>query len=163
MDSFPARKPAADATPAAGATDAPTLSLRNVARYVRDVAANVPLYEAIGFKAVRDGGDLAVLRHHDGLQLVLHRWDERPTTLLDTAIGFTLSGEAADVKAHLEAAGWRLLRSPHEGDVGYFIIYGDLDGNPINLVGKPLKAAPPPGTVRLVLRDGKAVAEPVTA
>ena len=106
------------ATPAA----APTLSLRNVARYGRDVHANVPLYEAIGF---------------------------------------TLSGDAKDVKAHLEAAGWKLLRSPHEGDVGYFIIYGDLDGNPINLVGKPLKAAPAPGTVRLVLRDGKAVAEPV--
>lgn len=142
---------------------APTLSLRNVARYVRDVAASVPLYEALGFRLVRTGGDLAVLQHHDGLQLVLHRWDERPTTLLDTAIGFTLSGDAADVKAHLEAAGWTLLRSPHEGDVGYFIIYGDLDGNPVNLVGKPLKAAPPAGTVRLVLRDGKATAEPINA
>jgi catechol 2,3-dioxygenase-like lactoylglutathione lyase family enzyme len=140
---------------------APTLSLRNVARYVRDIQANVPLYEAIGFKRLRDAGDLVVLQHHDGLQLVLHRWDERPTTLLDTAIGFTLSGDAADVKAHLEAAGWTLMRAPHEGDVGYFIIYGDLDGNPINLVGKPLKAAPAPGTVRLVLRDGKAIAEPV--
>jgi catechol 2,3-dioxygenase-like lactoylglutathione lyase family enzyme len=142
---------------------APTLTLRNVARYVRDIQGNVPLYEAIGFKRVRDAGDLVVLQHHDGLQLVLHRWDERPTTLLDTAIGFTLSGDAADVKAHLEAAGWTLLRAPHEGDVGYFIIYGDLDGNPINLVGKPLKAAPAPGTVRLVLRDGKAIAEPVAA
>ena len=141
----------------------PTLSLRNVARYVRDIQANVPLYEAIGFKRLRDAGDLVVLQHHDGLQLVLHRWDERPTTLLDTAIGFTLSGDASDVKAHLEAAGWKLLRSPHEGDVGYFIIYGDLDGNPINLVGKPLKAAPAPGTVRLVLKDGKAIAEPVKA
>lgn len=140
---------------------APTLSLRNVARYCKDVQANVPLYEAIGFKRVRDAGDLAVLQHHDGLQLVLHRWDERPTTVLDTAIGFTLSGDAGDVKRHLEAAGWTLLRAPHEGDVGYFIIYGDLDGNPINLVGKPLKAAPAPGTVRLVLKDGKAIAEPV--
>jgi catechol 2,3-dioxygenase-like lactoylglutathione lyase family enzyme len=143
------------------ASTAPTLSLRNVARYVRDIQANVPLYEAIGFKRVRDAGDLVVLQHHDGLQLVLHRWDDRPTTVLDTAIGFTLSGDPADVKAHLEAAGWKLLRSPHEGDVGYFIIYGDLDGNPINLVGKPLKQAPPPGTVRLVLKDGKAIAEPV--
>jgi catechol 2,3-dioxygenase-like lactoylglutathione lyase family enzyme len=146
---------------ATAARAAPTLSLRNVARYVRDIQANVPLYEAIGFKRMRDAGDLVVLQHHDGLQLVLHRWDERPTTLLDTAIGFTLSGDAADVKAHLEAAGWTLMRAPHEGDVGYFIIYGDLDGNPINLVGKPLKAAPAPGTVRLVLRDGKAIAEPV--
>lgn len=147
------------------ATDkpAPTLSLRNVARYCRDVNANVPLYEAIGFSKVRDAGDLVVLQHHDGLQLVLHRWDDRPTTLLDTAIGFTLSGDASDVKAHLETAGWTLLRAPHEGDVGYFIIYGDLDGNPINLVGKPLKTAPAPGTVRLVLRDGKAIAEPVKA
>ena len=141
----------------------PTLSLRNVARYVRDIQANVPLYEAIGFKRLREAGDLVVLQHHDGLQLVLHRWDERPTTLLDTAIGFTLSGDAADVKAHVEAAGWTLMRAPHEGDVGYFIIYGNLDGNPINLVGKPLKAAPAPGTVRLVLRDGKAIAEPVAA
>jgi hypothetical protein len=144
------------------AETAPTLSLRNVARYVRDIQGNVPLYEAIGFKALRNAGDLVVLQHHDGLQLVLHRWDERPTTMLDTAIGFTLSGDAADVKAHLEAAGWQLLRAPHEGDVGYFIIYGDLDGNPINLVGKPLKTAPAPGTVRLVLRDGKAIAEPMT-
>jgi catechol 2,3-dioxygenase-like lactoylglutathione lyase family enzyme len=148
-------------TSAATPANAPTLSLRNVARYVRDVAANLPLYEALGFNVVRTGGDLAVLQHHDGLQLVLHRWDERPTTLLDTAIGFTLAGDAKDVKAHLEAAGWTLLRAPHEGDVGYFIIYGDLDGNPVNLVGKPLRAAPAPGTVRLVLRDGKAVAEPV--
>lgn len=138
-----------------------TLRLRNVARYVRDVAANVPLYEALGFRHARDAGDLSVLEHHDGLQLVLHRWDERPTTQLDTAIGFTLAGDAADARSHLEAAGWRLLRAPHEGDVGYFLIYGDLDGNPINLVGKPRKAAPPPGTVRLALRDGKAVAEPV--
>jgi len=152
-------KSASAAAPAAG----PTLSLRNVARYVRDIQANVPLYEAIGFKRVRDAGDLVVLQHYDGLQLVLHRWDERPTTLLDTAIGFTLAGDAADVKAHLEAAGWTLLRAPHEGDVGYFIIYGDRDGNPINLVGKPRRQAPPPGTVRLVLRDGKATAEPVKA
>jgi hypothetical protein len=160
-------KPAETASKAATATAnttraAPTLSLRNVARYVRDIQGNVPLYEAIGFKRLRDAGDLVVLQHHDGLQLVLHRWDERPTTLLDTAIGFTLSGDAADVKAHLEAAGWKLMRAPHEGDVGYFIIYGDLDGNPINLVGKPLKTAPAPGTVRLVLKDGKAIAEPIS-
>ena len=128
-----------------------------------DIQGNVPLYEAIGFKRLRDAGDLVVLQHHDGLQLVLHRWDERPTTMLDTAIGFTLSGDAADVKRHLETAGWKLMRAPHEGDVGYFIIYGDLDGNPINLVGKPLKTAPPPGTVRLVLKDGKAIAEPIDA
>lgn len=139
-----------------------TLSIRNVARYVRDVDASVPLYEALGFQKIRDAGDMAVLQHQDGLQLVLHRWDERPTTMLDTAIGFTLSGDEAAVKSHLETAGWTLLRAPHASDVGYFLIYGDLDGNPINLVGKPLRTAPTPGTVRLVLRDGKAVAEPNT-
>ena len=137
-----------------------TLSLRNIARYVQDVAGSVPLYEALGFAVEREAGDMTVLRHHDGLQLVLHRWDERPSTMLDTAIGFSIAGDAADLRAHLEAAGWKLLRAPHEGDVGYFFIYGDLDGNPINLVGKPLRASPPAGSVRLVLRDGKAIAEP---
>ena len=143
--------------------DAPTLTLRNIARYVRDIEANLPLYEALGFNVERHAGDLVALRHHDGLHLVLHRWDERPTTMLDTAIGFTLAGDAEDVKAHLQAAGWSLLRAPHEGDVGYFLIFGDLDGNPVNVVGKPLRQSPPPGTVRLVLRDGKAVAEPIRA
>ena len=139
-----------------------SLSLRNIARYVRDVDSNVPLYAALGFHVVREAGDMTVLEHADGLQLVLHRWDERPTTMLDTAIGFTVSGDASDLRTHLEAAGWRLLRAPHEGDVGYFFIYGDLDGNPINLVGKPLRAAPPAGTVRLRLDErGLAVAEPV--
>ncbi|HVL49526.1 MAG TPA: VOC family protein [Candidatus Thermoplasmatota archaeon] len=138
-----------------------TLAFRNVARYVRDPAANLPLYEALGFGLVRDAGDMLVLRHHDGVGLVLHRWDERPTTLLDTALGFTIAGDEDRLRAHLEAAGWRLLRAPQHGDVGYFLIYGDLDGNPVNLVGKPLRAAPAPGTVRLVLRDGRAVAEPM--
>jgi catechol 2,3-dioxygenase-like lactoylglutathione lyase family enzyme len=135
-----------------------SLKLRNVARYARDVAANVPLYEALGFTVERTAGDLVAMRHHDGLHLVLHRWDERPTTMLDTAIGFTLAGDADDVKAYLTAAGWSLLRAPHEGDVGYFLIFGDLDGNPVNLVGKPMRAAPPAGSVRLVLKDGKAQA-----
>lgn len=139
----------------------PTLRLRNVARYVRDIHANLPLYEALGFAVERHAGDMVVLRHHDGLQLVLHRWDERPTTQLDTALGFTLAGDADEVKRHVEAAGWTLLRAPQHGDVGYFLIYGDLDGNPINLVGKPMRAAPEPGTVRLVMRNGKAVAEPI--
>lgn len=138
-----------------------TLKLRNIARYVRDVEASRPLYEALGFAFVRDAGDMIVMEHHDGLQLVLHRWDERPTTMLDTAIGFTLSGDEADVRVHLETAGWTLIRAPQHGDVGYFLIYGDLDGNPINLVGKPASATPAPGTVRLVMRDGMAVAEPV--
>src|ERR1044072_8066726 len=90
---IPASASAAGSAPAPSA--APTLSLRNVARYVRDVAANVPLYEALGFRLVRTGGDLAVLHHHDGPQLVLHRWDERPKTLLDTPIAFTRAGRRA--------------------------------------------------------------------
>ncbi len=138
-----------------------TLSIRNIARYVQDPNANVPLYEAMGFTFVRDAGDMVVLEHTDGMQLILHRWDERPTTMLDTAIGFTISGAGDDLRNHLEAAGWKLLRAPHESDVGYFFIYGDLDGNPINLVGKPVSQAPEPGTVRLVLKDGMAVAEPI--
>jgi hypothetical protein len=142
-------------------TDAPvlSLSLRNIARYVRDIDANLPLYEALGFKLSRNAGDMNVLEHADGMQLVLHRWDDRPTTMLDTAIGFSLAGDAEPAKEYLEAAGWNLLRAPHESDVGYFWIYGDLDGNPVNLVGKPTGQAPPPGTVKLVLKDGVAVAE----
>jgi predicted lactoylglutathione lyase len=136
-----------------------SLSLRNVARYVQDVAASTKLYEAIGFKMSREAGDMNVLEHADGMQLVLHRWDERPTNMLDTAIGFSLSGDAEPVQEYLEAAGWSLLRAPHSSDVGYFFIYGDLDGNPINLVGKPLGQSPEPGTVKLVMRDGMAVAE----
>ncbi len=138
-----------------------SLSLRNLARYVRDIDANVPLYEALGFSVVREAGDMTVLQHADGLQMILHRWDERPTTMLDTAIGFTISGDGEDLRNHLEAAGWNLLRAPHESDVGYFFIYGDKDGNPINLVGKPTSQAPPAGTVKLVLKDGLAIAEPM--
>lgn len=161
MGLFKGDKPAATSTASTGA-NAMTLSFRNAARYCKDVHANVPLYEALGFTKVRDVGDLVALRHHDGFNLVLHRWDEgHNPTQVDTALGFTLSGDAEDVKKYLEAAGWKLLRAPHEGDVGYFIIYGDLDGNPINLVGKPLRQAPPPGTVRLVLKDGVAIAEPI--
>lgn len=140
-----------------------SLSLRNLARYVKDVDASVKLYQALGFNVTREAGDMTVLDHADGMQLVLHRWDERPTTMLDTAIGFTLSGDAAPVQEYLEAAGWKLLRAPHSSDVGYFFIYGDLDGNPINLVGKPTSQAPPAGTVKLVMRDGQAVAEPMGA
>ncbi len=139
-----------------------SLSLRNIARYVQDVDANVPLYEALGFQVVREAGDMTVLEHADGMQLVLHRWDERPTSMLDTAIGFSISGDADPLREHLEAAGWKCIREPHASDVGYFFIYGDLDGNPINLVGKPLRQAPPAGTVKLVMEGGKAVAKPMT-
>lgn len=43
-----------------------------------------------------------------------------------------------DVRAardYVEKAGWRLLRAPDDSDEGFFFIYADLDGNPINLVG----------------------------
>ncbi len=42
----------------------------------------------------------------------------------------------------VEAAGFKLLRAPADGDAGFFFIYGDLDGNPINLVGMPLLLRP---------------------
>lgn len=111
------------------------LSLRNVARYVQDVDANVPLYEALGFELVRRMGDLAILRHADGMGLVLHAWDGHEAQALDTAIGFSVEDVPA-ARRHVEEAGWTCLREPEEGDEGFFFIYGDRDRNPINLVGK---------------------------
>lgn len=113
------------------------VALRNVVRYVRDVDANLPLYEALGFKAGHRMEDMVVLQHEDGLKLVLHRWEQRPTSWLDTAIGFTMTGTVEEARAFVEKAGFKLLRAPDEGDAGFFFIYGDLDGNPINLVGRP--------------------------
>jgi catechol 2,3-dioxygenase-like lactoylglutathione lyase family enzyme len=140
----------------------PGLALRNVARYVRDVPANVRLYQALGFSVERELHDMVALRHADGLALILHRWDERPVHVLDTAIGFTLTGDVPQTRRALEAAGWRCLRNPEHGDVGFFFVYGDLDGNPINLVGRPSRAAPPAGSVRLTVdAQGKPVAQPV--
>lgn len=112
------------------------LSFRNIARYVRDVEANVSLYRALGFEKVREMGDMAVLRNADGVQLILHRWEERPVTQLDTALGFTIEGTVEEARRYVEEAGFRCLREPDEGDAGFFFIYGDLDGNPINLVGR---------------------------
>lgn len=113
------------------------LKFRNITRYVKDVEANVPLYEALGFARERAMGDMVVMRNAEGVSLVLHRWEERPVTLLDTAIGFTMIGSVAEARRYVEAAGFRCLREPDEGDAGFFFIYGDLDGNPINLVGAP--------------------------
>lgn len=115
------------------------IALRNVARYVQDVDENVPLYEALGFQLVRRMGDLAILRHDDGMGLVLHAWDGHKAQELDTAIGLTMTGDTRAARDHVEQAGWICLREPEEGDEGFFFIYGDRDGNPINLVGTPKK------------------------
>jgi len=114
------------------------VEFRNVVRYVRDVEANVPLYHAIGFtKVVRRMEDMVVLQNDLGLKLVLHRWDERPTSWLDTALGLTMTGTVDEARAFVEKAGFRLLRAPDAEDAGFFYVYGDLDGNPVNLVGHP--------------------------
>lgn len=117
------------------------VALRNVARYVNDVQANVPLYEALGFEMARDMGEhMAILAHGDGgLQLVLHSWEGHEGSMLDTAIGLTITGEVDEARAYLEKAGFECLREPEDDDEGYFFIYGDLDGNPVNLVGMPEK------------------------
>ena len=118
------------------------LQFRNVTRYVRDVEANVPLYEALGFVKERAMGDMVVMRNGEGVGLVLHRWDERAVTELDTALGFTMTGAVADARRYVEEAGFRCLREPEDGDAGFFFIYGDLDGNPVNLVGRPSHPRP---------------------
>ncbi|HMM36020.1 MAG TPA: hypothetical protein PKA62_14960, partial [Thermoanaerobaculia bacterium] len=102
------------------------------------------LYGALGFEQERSmGEDMVVLRNADGVQLVLHRWDERPVDTLDTALGFTITGSVEEARRFVEQAGFRCLREPEEGDAGFFFIYGDLDGNPINLVGRPTPPARP--------------------
>lgn len=115
------------------------VKFRNITRYVRDVPANVPLYRALGFEQERAMGDMVVLRNAEGVQLVLHRWEERPVHLLDTALGFTITGSVEEARRFLEEAGFRCLREPDQGDAGFFFVYGDLDGNPINLVGRPAR------------------------
>jgi hypothetical protein len=113
------------------------ISFRNLARYVRDVAGNLPLYQALGFEVRQKmGTDMAILENEEGLKLVLHSWSEHKGRLLDTGIGFSLTGTLEEARQYLEDAGFKLLRSPEDADAGFFFIYGDLDGNPINLVGK---------------------------
>src|SRR5947209_4102725 len=94
------------------------LAFRNVARYVRDVQANVPLYEALGFSVTRELSDMVALQNEEGFKLVLHRWDERPTSWVDTALGFTMTGSVAEARAYVEKAGFKLLRAPDHGDKG---------------------------------------------
>lgn len=113
------------------------IEFRNVARYVQDVQANLPLYQALGFEVLQQmGTGMAVLKNAAGLKLVLHSWDEHEGKHLDTALGFTITGSVEEARAYVEKAGFRLLREPDADDAGFFYIYADLDGNPINLVGK---------------------------
>lgn len=113
------------------------VAFRNVVRYCRDVAANVPLYEALGFAPVRVMEGFAVLQNEQGLKLLLHEGEPRPDAVGSTALGFTmLDNDVAAARAYVEKAGFQLLRAPEGQDEGFFFIYGDLDGNPINLVGE---------------------------
>lgn len=113
------------------------VEFRNVARYVEDVEANVPLYEAIGFAVERHMGDMAVLENDRGLQLILHAWEDHEGSMSDTAIGLTITGDVDEARDYLEKAGFACLREPEEADEGFFFIYGDRNGNPVNLVGRP--------------------------
>lgn len=110
------------------------IAFRNVLRYVREPEKNVPLYEALGFKLARSMGGMAILQNAEGLKLVLHEGEPHATS--GTALGFTMTGAVAEARAFVEKAGWTLLRAPDAEDQGFFYIYGDLDGNPINLVGE---------------------------
>jgi catechol 2,3-dioxygenase-like lactoylglutathione lyase family enzyme len=114
------------------------IAFRNVVRYVKDLDRGARCYVALGFHEHRRMGDMVVLVHPEGLKLVLHAWnDPRPTHELDTALGFTMTGDVAAARRFVEAAGCTLLRAPDESDAGFFYIYADPDGNPINLVGRP--------------------------
>jgi catechol 2,3-dioxygenase-like lactoylglutathione lyase family enzyme len=118
----------------------PPITFRNVARYVQDVEANLPLYQALGFEVVRQmGRDMAILKNEEGLQLVLHSWTDHQAASLDTALGFTITGSVEEARAYVEQAGFICLREPQADDAGFFYIYGDKDKNPINLVGRPRK------------------------
>ena len=111
------------------------IAFRNVVRYCRDVEANVPLYEALGFKAVRRMPGFATLQNEEGLKLVLHEGDAHVAQ--GTTLGFTMLHDDVEAStSYIEKAGWRLIRRPSRTDEGFFFIYGDLDGNPINLVGE---------------------------
>lgn len=113
------------------------IAFRNVVRYNRDVEKNVPLYEALGFQPVRVMEGFAILQNDEGVKLILHGGEPEKGSVESTTLGFTmLDNDAAAARAHVENAGWRLLREPDEEDEGFFYIYGDLDGNPITLVGE---------------------------
>lgn len=111
------------------------IAFRNVVRYVREPEKNVPLYEALGFRLARSMGGMVILQNEEGLKLLLHEGEPEGRNV--SALGFTMLGnDVARSRAFVENAGWRLLRAPDSEDQGFFYIYGDLDGNPINLVGE---------------------------
>ncbi len=113
------------------------IEFRNVVRYVQDVQANLPLYKALGFEVVQSmGADMAIMKNAAGLKLVLHSWSDHKGRLLDTSLGFSVTGTLEEARDYLVASGFRLLREPEKSDAGFFFIYGDLDGNPVNLVGR---------------------------
>lgn len=111
------------------------IAFRNVVRYCRDVKASAPLYEALGFKPLRVMDGFATLQNAEGVKLVLHEGEPQGSNV--TALGFTmLHNDVAASRAFVEKAGWKLVRAPDEADEGFFFIYADHDGNPINLVGE---------------------------
>ena len=113
------------------------IAFRNVVRYNREVAKNVPLYEALGFRPLRVMEGFAVLQNEEGVKLVLHEGAPDADFANASALGFTmLDNDVEGARAFVEKAGWRLLRAPAAEDEGFFFVYGDLDGNPINLVGE---------------------------
>lgn len=110
---------------------------RNVVRYARDVQRAAPLYEALGFRPLRVMEGFAILQNEEGVKLVLHEGEPKPDVANATALGFTIvDNDVAAAREFVEKAGWQLLREPAAEDEGFFYIYGDLDGNPINLVGE---------------------------
>lgn len=113
------------------------IAFRNVVRYARDVKQSIPLYEALGFRSLRAMEGFAILQNEEGVKLVLHEGTPQADTLAGTSLGFTmLDNDVEASRAFVEKAGWKLLRAPDAEDEGFFFIYGDLDGNPINLVGE---------------------------
>jgi catechol 2,3-dioxygenase-like lactoylglutathione lyase family enzyme len=113
------------------------IEFRNVVRYVQDVQANLPLYQALGFELVQSmGAGMAILKNSAGLKLVLHSWSDHEGRLLDTALGFSVTSSLEEARSYLVESGFRLLREPDQSDAGFFYVYGDLDGNPVNLVGR---------------------------
>jgi hypothetical protein len=113
------------------------VEFRNVVRYNRDVEKNVPLYEALGFQRVRVMEGFAILQNEAGIKLLLHEGEPDEKVTNATSLGFTMvDNDVAAARAYVEKAGFRLLRAPDASDEGFFYIYGDLDGNPVNLVGQ---------------------------
>lgn len=116
----------------------PPVEFRNVTRYVEDVEANVPLYEALGFEvSQRMGPHMARLEGPDGFELVLHGSEDRDPVAGETSVGATVTGSVDEAREHMREAGFELVRKPQEEDEGYFFVYADLSGNPVTLVGEP--------------------------